>query len=178
MATDKQARVVELRAQGLTQKAIAAALGINQQNVSKLLRRAERREPGSGYSTVVKRPILNTNRSASSAPMPNAVDAVVIERRRGSWERFKSPILERMASEYEALRGAILRLPRGNTIDETLATKWERAYGHSAHMRSVIEQARVVLGALPRDPENIPTECGCLPSDIRRSPCPGHMVRS
>ena len=60
-----------------------------------------------------------------------------------------------MASEYEALRGAMLRLPRGNTIDDTLAAKWERAYGHSAHIRSVIEQARVALGALPRDPKDI-----------------------
>jgi Homeodomain-like domain len=196
MATERQKAVVELRAKGMTQKAIAAELGISQPAVSVILRQGERRGRGDRVRGVIKRPPLNTAQGASGIPIPAVADSVITEARRGTWERFKNPILEHLAGEYEGVRGAILRMPRGNSLDDALGEKWggkdktvggrvvrrseddpARAYGYGDRMRDVIEQGRAILGWSARDPEHIPTECGCLPSDLRRSPCPGHMIR-
>ncbi len=163
MATDRQKDVVRLRAKGMTQMAIAAELGIGQSTVSMLLRRAERRKRGERATTAIKRPRLNTAKQAKSILVPVVAETAIIELRRGTWERFKSPVLERLASEYEGLRGAVLRLPRGNTADDALAgcerdcpvrhrhvEGWARAYGRSDRMLTAIIAARNLLGLPPR----------------------------
>ena len=157
---------MRLRATGMTHQAIATELGVSRPAVTLLLRRGERRGPGPGRpkanaeKAVTLRSTLNTKRNATGIPIANAEKAVTIELRRGTWERFKNLTLERLAAEYEGLRGAVLRLPRGASLDDALGEKWggkatstrraeddpNRAYGRSDRMVTVIEAARGLLG--------------------------------
>ena len=146
-------RALTLRAEGMTQKAIADALGVTQPAISIALRKAQSASP---TARLARPRAVSTQRPSGRARRRDSAEAVsqvtpggaaaseagtVAQRRAPLWKRLSDVRWEHLAEEYELLRSELLLEPTRKDM-EVFERQWADAYGIGSLMAEVVSKMK------------------------------------